>query len=75
MPNYEARIIRGAGLLNLTVPIDCIDDSTALRQARLMVAAHDVQVWRDGEIIGTLHRSAQEAPVIPKDNVVAFRRQ
>jgi hypothetical protein len=71
MPNYEARIIRGAGLLNQVFPLYCDDDASALRQANLFVAFHDVQVWRDNAIIGTLHcRQCDTAS--PTSNVISF---
>lgn len=74
MPNYEARIVRGAGLLNITIRIECTDDRTALEKARLLLDAHDVQVWRDNEIIGTLHPHPWSSNEPPTDNVLSFRR-
>lgn len=74
MPNYEARIIRGGGLLNLVIPLDCNNDPTALRQARLFSAVHDVQVWCDNVIIGTLHCGPRDT-ASPTSNVVSFYRR
>lgn len=74
MSNYEARIIRGAGLMNLTIPIYCDDVPTALRQAQLFVSSHDVQVWCDNEIVGTLHCRPQDT-ASPTSNVVSFYRR
>jgi hypothetical protein len=44
------------------VPLDCIDDQSALAAAELLVDGHDVEVWRGYRKLGTLHHYMRAKP-------------
>jgi len=51
MPEYRVYIVDSDGHFHSSVPIECADDTEAMKQAEQLVDGHDVELWqRDRKI-------------------------
>lgn len=53
MPEYRAYIVGADGHFHSSVPIECDDDSEAMKQAEQLVDSHSVELWQRDRKIAT----------------------
>jgi hypothetical protein len=56
MPEYRVYIIGPDGHFHDSVPLDCTDDTEAMKQAKQLVDGHDVELWQRDRKVAVFER-------------------
>jgi len=52
--DYRAFVLTQSGLIDDVVILDCVNDAAALKAAQGLADGHDVQIWQDERLLGTI---------------------